>query len=118
MDQHGALHPDLHAFVGIDQCRHELVAGTNYDSARQLDRPDSDSAQCSEHNAPLLVEAGWIFVAGISAVLRSLYALSITGARGSYTMELDHYAEVPALIATKIVQKAVEEGRVRVAEEE
>jgi elongation factor G len=43
---------------------------------------------------------------------------SITGARGSYTMELDHYAEVPALIATKIVQKAVEEGRVRVAEEE
>ncbi|HYV07286.1 MAG TPA: elongation factor G [Blastocatellia bacterium] len=43
---------------------------------------------------------------------------SITGARGSYTMELDHYAEVPALIAQKIVQKAVEEGRVRVAEEE
>jgi len=43
---------------------------------------------------------------------------SITGARGSYTMELDHYAEVPALIAQKVVQKAVEEGRVRVAEEE
>jgi elongation factor G len=43
---------------------------------------------------------------------------SITGARGSYTMELDHYAEVPALIAQKIVHQAVEEGRVRVAEEE
>jgi elongation factor G len=43
---------------------------------------------------------------------------SITGARGSYTMELDHYDEVPAQIAQKIVQKAVEEGRVRVAEEE
>jgi elongation factor G len=43
---------------------------------------------------------------------------SITGARGSYTMELDHYDEVPALIAQKIIQKAVEEGRVRVAEEE
>jgi len=43
---------------------------------------------------------------------------SITGARGSFTMELDHYDEVPAQIAQKIVQKAVEEGRVRVAEEE
>ena len=43
---------------------------------------------------------------------------SITGARGSYTMELDHYDEVPAQLTQKIVQKAVEEGRVRVAEEE
>jgi elongation factor G len=43
---------------------------------------------------------------------------SITGARGSYEMELDHYDEVPAQLAQKIVQKAVEEGRVRVAEEE
>jgi len=43
---------------------------------------------------------------------------SITGARGSYTMELDHYDEVPAQISQKIVQKAVEEGRVRVTEEE
>jgi elongation factor G len=43
---------------------------------------------------------------------------SITGARGSYTMELDHYDEVPAQIAQKIVQKAQEEGRVRAAEEE
>jgi elongation factor G len=43
---------------------------------------------------------------------------SITGARGSYTMEIDHYDEVPSQIAQKIVQKAVEEGRVRVSEEE
>ncbi|HEY6332969.1 MAG TPA: elongation factor G, partial [Blastocatellia bacterium] len=43
---------------------------------------------------------------------------SITGARGSYTMELDHYDEVPAVIAQKIVQKAQEEGRVRPTEEE
>ncbi|PYP89913.1 MAG: elongation factor G [Blastocatellia bacterium AA13] len=43
---------------------------------------------------------------------------SITGARGSYTMELDHYDEVPAQIAQKIVAKAQEEGRIRVAEEE
>jgi elongation factor G len=43
---------------------------------------------------------------------------SITGARGSYTMELDHYSEVPALIAQKIVQKAQEEGRIRPTEEE
>ena len=43
---------------------------------------------------------------------------SITGARGSYTMELDHYAEVPAMIAQKIVQKAQEEGRIRPTEEE
>ena len=43
---------------------------------------------------------------------------SITGARGSYTMELDHYDEVPALIAQKIVQKAQEEGRIRPTEEE
>jgi elongation factor G len=43
---------------------------------------------------------------------------SITGARGSYTMELDHYDEVPAQITQKIVAKAQEEGRIRVAEEE
>jgi elongation factor G len=43
---------------------------------------------------------------------------SITGARGSYSMELDHYDEVPAQIAQKIVQKAQEEGRVRPTEEE
>lgn len=43
---------------------------------------------------------------------------SITGARGSYTMELDHYDEVPGQIAQKIVAKAQEEGRVRVTEEE
>jgi elongation factor G len=43
---------------------------------------------------------------------------SITGARGSYTMELDHYDEVPAIIAQKIVQKAQEEGRIRVVEDE
>jgi elongation factor G len=43
---------------------------------------------------------------------------SITGARGSYTMELDHYDEVPALIAQKIIHKAQEEGRIRTTEEE
>lgn len=43
---------------------------------------------------------------------------SITGARGSYTMELDHYDEVPALIAQKIVQKAQEEGRIKTVEED
>jgi elongation factor G len=43
---------------------------------------------------------------------------SITGARGSYTMELDHYDEVPAQLAQKIIQKAQEEGRIRVTEEE
>jgi elongation factor G len=43
---------------------------------------------------------------------------SITGARGSYTMELDHYDEVPAQIAQKIVLKAQEEGRIRPTEEE
>ena len=43
---------------------------------------------------------------------------SITGARGSYTMELDHYDEVPSQIAQKIVQKAQEEGRIRPTEEE
>lgn len=43
---------------------------------------------------------------------------SITGARGSYTMELDHYDEVPAQIAQKIVAKAQEEGRIKAAEEE
>ena len=43
---------------------------------------------------------------------------SITGARGSYTMELDHYDEVPSQIAQKIIQKAQEEGRVRPHEED
>ena len=43
---------------------------------------------------------------------------SITGARGSYTMELDHYDEVPAQLTQKIVQKAQEEGRIKPTEEE
>ncbi|MCI0488793.1 MAG: elongation factor G [Blastocatellia bacterium] len=43
---------------------------------------------------------------------------SITGARGSYTMELDHYDEVPAQITQKIIQQAQEEGRIRPTEEE
>jgi elongation factor G len=43
---------------------------------------------------------------------------SITGARGSYVMELDHYDEVPAMIAQKIIQKSQEEGRIRVVEDE
>jgi elongation factor G len=43
---------------------------------------------------------------------------SITGARGSYIMELDHYDEVPATIAQKIIQKSQEEGRIRVVEDE
>ncbi len=43
---------------------------------------------------------------------------SITGARGSYTMELDHYDEVPASLTQKIVQKAQEEGRIKVVEED
>jgi elongation factor G len=43
---------------------------------------------------------------------------SITGARGSYTMELDHYDEVPAQIAQKIIHQAQEEGRIRPTEEE
>jgi hypothetical protein len=33
-------------------------------------------------------------------------------------MELDHYDEVPALIAQKIIHKAQEEGRIRPTEEE
>jgi elongation factor G len=43
---------------------------------------------------------------------------SITGARGSYTMELDHYDEVPSSLTQKIVQKAQEEGRIKVVEED
>jgi hypothetical protein len=33
-------------------------------------------------------------------------------------MEIDHYDEVPAQIAQKIIQKAQEEGRVRTTEED
>src|SRR5438034_7500857 len=40
MGEHGALHPDLHARVGIARIGHELVAGARHDSARQHDRPD------------------------------------------------------------------------------
>ncbi|MFQ6082377.1 MAG: elongation factor G [Candidatus Aminicenantia bacterium] len=42
---------------------------------------------------------------------------SITGGRGSYHMEFSHYEEVPAHLQQKIIQQAVEEGRI-VAEEE
>jgi len=43
---------------------------------------------------------------------------SITGARGTYSMEFSHYDEVPAQIAQKIIAEAQAEGRIRVAEEE
>ena len=43
---------------------------------------------------------------------------SITGARGTYHMELSHYDEVPAHLSQKIVQQAQAEGRVRREEEE
>jgi elongation factor G len=43
---------------------------------------------------------------------------SITGARGSYSMEFSHYDEVPAQAAQKIIAEAQAEGRVRVAEED
>jgi elongation factor G len=43
---------------------------------------------------------------------------SITGARGTYSMEFSHYDEVPAQIAQKIIAEAQAEGRIRAAEEE
>jgi elongation factor G len=43
---------------------------------------------------------------------------SITGGRGSYTMEFDHFDEVPAQIAQKVIAEAVAEGRVRTHEED
>jgi len=42
---------------------------------------------------------------------------SITSARGSYSMEISHYDEVPAHLAQKIVQHAVAEGWVNKEEE-
>ncbi|MBI3949886.1 MAG: elongation factor G [Acidobacteria bacterium] len=42
---------------------------------------------------------------------------SITGARGSYTMEFSHYDEVPSHIAQKIVEQARAEGRIKAEEE-
>ncbi len=43
---------------------------------------------------------------------------SITSARGSYHMEFSHYDELPAHLSQKIVQQAVDEGRVRKEEED
>lgn len=42
---------------------------------------------------------------------------SITGARGSYTMEFSHYDEVPAHLAQKIIEQARAEGRIKAEEE-
>lgn len=42
---------------------------------------------------------------------------SITGGRGSYFMEFDHYAEIPAHLQKKIIADAVKEGRVKEEEE-
>ncbi len=38
---------------------------------------------------------------------------SITGGRGSYTMEFSHYEEVPAQIQQKIIEQAKKEGRIQ-----
>jgi elongation factor G len=43
---------------------------------------------------------------------------SITGARGSYHMQFSHYDTVPGQIATKIVEQARAEGRIRGEEED
>jgi len=42
---------------------------------------------------------------------------SITGGRGSYFMEFDHYEEVPANLQVKIVEEARKEGRIKEEEE-
>lgn len=42
---------------------------------------------------------------------------SITGGRGSYSMEFDHYEEVPANLQTKIVEEARKEGRIKEEED-
>jgi elongation factor G len=43
---------------------------------------------------------------------------SITGGRGSFLMEFDHYEEAPSHIQQKIIAEAVKEGRIRPEEEE
>ena len=43
---------------------------------------------------------------------------SITGGRGSFLMEFDHYEEAPSHIQQKIIADAVKEGRVKPEEEE
>lgn len=43
---------------------------------------------------------------------------SITGARGSYTMEFSHYDEVPPQMAQKVIAEAQAEGRVKAHEED
>jgi elongation factor G len=42
---------------------------------------------------------------------------SVTGGRGTYFMEFDHYEEVPAHLQKKIIDEAVKEGRVKEEEE-
>jgi len=42
---------------------------------------------------------------------------SITGGRGSFTMEYSHYDEVPSHLQQKIIAEAVKEGRVKPEEE-
>lgn len=42
---------------------------------------------------------------------------SITGGRGSYSMELSHYEEVPGHLQKKIIEDSIREGRIREEEE-
>jgi len=42
---------------------------------------------------------------------------SITGGRGSHIMEFSHYEEVPSHLQQKIIDKAIEEGRIKPEEE-
>lgn len=43
---------------------------------------------------------------------------SITGGRGSYTMEFSHYDELPGNLQQKVIEQAKQEGRIRGDEEE
>ena len=43
---------------------------------------------------------------------------SITGGRGSYTMEFSHYEEVPGMLQPKVIEAAAKEGRTQEEEED
>ncbi len=101
------LEPIMHVEVVVPQeCAGDVIGDLNSRRGRILGMEARGKQQVIRAQVPLAEMLTY------QSTLNSL-----TGARGTYTMELSHYDEVPPHIAQKIIAEARAEGRVRAEEE-
>jgi len=101
------LEPIMHVEVIVPQeCAGDVIGDLNARRGRILGMEARGKQQVIRAQVPLAEMLTY------QSTLNSL-----TGARGTYTMELSHYDEVPPHIAQKIIAEARAEGRVKAEEE-